>query len=479
MKAPSLLKFAVCFSVHACGANEFVHSRSSATNTPSHRPDPAEGQATGNLLEAAAADLVNRVDAAGRAQTRYLFFPQAPANPQVAAAAVSRLLNSLSLAPAVIRIEAIGQEKQLFRLNLTALGWDKNAWDEIEKRYPYARTYRDDRFFRLLQDRGGAQVPIIRADWFIANASLPPLYYKLLKLPGKLDDLSKGLGFSFAQNYAALKIVRAGIIESGVSENPRIIEEHKTKQGFLWRSYEFAAAPTDIAANLADRPLGPAGAFAPVTGNRRGAFEFHEQGNEVIFNLANGFLAYFVADQSGRRLSEAPDVKAEGQTLAVKVGLTCMSCHKSGLINPPPAQVDGFRQGAAKFPAFFRDIYPESSKLFAVVAEGNGIFQNALAQLQLDDAADKDPVNEVAEIYGQNLTASEAAAELGLPRESLLNGPLQPTAAGVVPNGLALFLFELATARALDANAKIISRKNFSTNFAAILEFFRAQLVPQ
>src|SRR6266571_4457232 len=44
---------------------------------------------------------------------------------------------------------------------------------------------------RLIQALSGVSLPYIRVDWFIANASTPPLYHTILRLPGTLEDVER------------------------------------------------------------------------------------------------------------------------------------------------------------------------------------------------------------------------------------------------------------------------------------------------
>jgi serine/threonine-protein kinase len=70
-------------------------------------------------------------------------------------------------------------------------GWTKSTWNQIASAYPYGLTdasllaQADD-----IESLTESSVPYIRADWFITNASIAPLYHEILRLP----DTLKGTG---------------------------------------------------------------------------------------------------------------------------------------------------------------------------------------------------------------------------------------------------------------------------------------------
>ena len=63
------------------------------------------------------------------------------------------------------------------------------AWTQIETEYPYHIPFDAPtqsalkEQLRRLQTEMKADIPAIHADWFVAQASLPPLYHDLLSLP--------------------------------------------------------------------------------------------------------------------------------------------------------------------------------------------------------------------------------------------------------------------------------------------------------
>ena len=112
-------------------------------------------------------------------------------------------------------------------------------------------------------------IPSVHVDWFIANASLPPLYHDLLSLPLTDRELETRLEVDVAQNLQnapGVRVWRAGTNDSRVSSHNRVIERHKSRYGAYWKSYDFAGSVGTQ--NIFNHPL----SFTP-------------DGGEAIFNL--------------------------------------------------------------------------------------------------------------------------------------------------------------------------------------------------
>ena len=113
---------------------------------------------------------------------------------------------------------------------------------------------------------------------------------------------------------------------SGVSQNNRLIERHKSPYGSYWKSYDFGG--NTGRQNLFEHPLGPGG----------GSDSFQHDGGEIIFTLPNGLQGYLLVDAAGKRIDKGPtsivsDPKRPDR--AVTNGVSCMSCHYTGVIPRP------------------------------------------------------------------------------------------------------------------------------------------------
>ena len=161
--------------------------------------------------------------------------------------ALYKLVNSLSWGVTVTNPKAIDPQGTIFYIDLRHYEWDvNNAWTQIEAEYPYhvpfdapTQTALKAQLGRL-QGEMKADIPAVHVDWFVAQASLPPLYHDLLSLPLTDRELETRLEVDVLrnlQNAPGVRVWRAGTNNSGVSNNNRVIERHTSRYGAYWKSY--------------------------------------------------------------------------------------------------------------------------------------------------------------------------------------------------------------------------------------------------
>ena len=190
-----------------------------------------------------------------------------------------------------------------------------------------------------LRELTGCDIPVLRGDWFVATATRPPLYHALLQLPENAKTLEHDLGVDIAEAFlrpANQNIARAGFPKSGVSGQNRMVERSETKfrDVVYWKSYDFK--PTNGRANLTRFPLGPLNLFQ---GQKHpfAAQAFAHDGGEIIFSLQNGLHAYLLVNGKDVRIDAGPidvvndPLKTSG-TPEIVTGVSCMTCHKHGMI---------------------------------------------------------------------------------------------------------------------------------------------------
>lgn len=369
-------------------------------------------------------------------------------------AALAKLINSLSWQPNIIIPRGVDEEQTVFAVNLQALGWDTNdLWEnEVLGRYPYGMRHdgaeQDEKLAataKQVYGLSGSLQPFVRADWFLARASQPPIYHSLLfhkfRIPEKATDLERELGIDVADNIRKNKVVRAGYLTSNISAQNRMVERHATTYGAYWKSYDFG--PNNNRRNLLQYPLGPSGVL-PI---RYNDFAFKHDGGEMIFSLPNGLQGYFLADGHDTRLDEAPvaivrdkDKRFSGSEVIVN-GLSCMGCHIQGMIDGPPAG-DAVRAGSqvpdttappktGKSPtptplAKVRSLYPEKKTLEDLLAEDRRRFVQALQQATSGfmEITTVEPISATAKPYYEDLGLQALAAELCLESSTRLRQKL-------------------------------------------------------
>ncbi|MBV7396028.1 DUF4384 domain-containing protein [Mameliella sediminis] len=238
-----------------------------------------------------------------------------------------KLMNALSWNPNVYKFEKVDEHGVLLRVFLPDLDWTHETWAYLEAEYPYAMESDTDPYLGSLQHLAGTKIPIIRADWFAATASVSPMYYDVLGLPDTVQGLEHKLGISMKKNILNEQVVRAGFQDSGVSTHNRLIERHPMGTGFFWTSYDFAGSKKRQ--SFFEYPLGPADAYGPD-------LAFNHDGGESIFTLPNGFHAYYLNTAEGDRLNVGPtqivrDTDYPDGTGEVVNGISCISCHSKGM----------------------------------------------------------------------------------------------------------------------------------------------------
>ncbi len=380
----------------------------------------------------------NKVKPADRPFQRYLTLTQLHNNAAISdeqirihRAAVSKLLNSLSWQAEITLPRAIDEPARvILNIDLRAYGWDSRDWNEIERAYPYGVQHSEDDALSEVESEiaklTGTRLPVIRGDWFVATASRPPLYDRLLRVPANLPELEARLGVQLEKNFDEGTLQRGGLITSGVSRHNRLVERHRTPFGAYWRSYDFKTSAGR--GNLLLFPLGPR-----FRGNPFDDQAFEQAGGEVVFNLPNGLQGYMLADAKDNRLdAPAPvgivsDGSQTSGTPEIVNGLSCLACHSSGMkpfrdeIRGHPAVFAGAKRKVEQL-----HLAPdEMDKLLArdedrflralEVVMGDFLRSGELAKADIRELVRRinEPIGEAAKVYNRDLTPEAVAAELG------------------------------------------------------------------
>jgi hypothetical protein len=321
--------------------------------------------------------------------------------------ALAKLLNSLSWNREIVKPRPVDPARTIYRVDVRDYQWSDRVWKRILSSYPFG-VLSNSPAARRCYAATDNQLSHVRADWFVATASRPPLYHEVLQLPEREGQLQEQLHINVEENIRQERVARAGFNSSGISRNNRLIERHKSPYGSYWRSYDFSD-------NLGRHNL-----FAHPLGPGRDANCFEHQGGEIIFSLPNGLHAFMLVDQAGRRLDKAPlsiVSDARRPDRAVENGVSCMSCHARGLI-PKRDQVRTHlqRNENAFTPAeadTIRALYPPDAVLQELLTADNERFRAAVEQTGSRLAA-TEPVAALVLQFEKELDLSLAGAELGL-----------------------------------------------------------------
>ncbi|MDE0684928.1 MAG: SUMF1/EgtB/PvdO family nonheme iron enzyme, partial [Candidatus Poribacteria bacterium] len=323
--------------------------------------------------------------------------------------ALSKLVNSLSWGAEVIKPTPIDSEETIFYIDLRHYEWDikSDKWYKIEQAYSYGVQLKSSTYTTVCQETN-CELPFVRADWFIATASLPPLYHEILGLPETDKELETQLEVNVAENLKnapGVRVWRAGFNESGVSVNNRIVERHKSRYGAYWKSYDFAGNVGTQ--NIFTHPL-----------------NFTHDGGEIIFNLPNGLQAYYLSTATGERLDEAPInivSDAGSRDPVVRNGLSCMGCHTEGM----KTFEDQVRPVIEQNPNPSYDkaqalrLYVEKSEMESLVREDIVRYRQAI-EAAGGVFGGSEPIQQLVKQFEGPLDATHAAAEVGLETNDFL-----------------------------------------------------------
>ena len=330
--------------------------------------------------------------------------------------ALSKLVNSLSWGVEVINPTPIDAQETIFYIDLRHYEWDvrNEAWTQIEREYPYSIDFDPETQANLhekltiLRTEMDCEVPFVHVDWFLANASLPPLYHDILDLPETDRELEQQLEVDVRRNIdtaPGFRVWRAGFNDSGVSRNNRVVERHTSRYGAYWKSYDFAGS------------VGTQFIFThPLS--------FKHDGGEVVFNLPNGLQGYYISDALGNRIDEAPTEIVSNPAAsnpAVRNGLSCIGCHTEGI----KTFEDEVRAVFMKAPeSLERDqvlrLYVEQSEMDGYVAKDTEKYRLALEKTGGVFGGSIEPVHRFHEEFHYPVDAAHAAAAVGLETEAFL-----------------------------------------------------------
>lgn len=261
-----------------------------------------------------------------------------------------------------------------------------------------------------------SEMPVYRADWFVANAILPPAYYNFFRLGTKLSDFENLVGADEKKSAKVAGQDKATVVQSTVARNNRTLTRSAALTGgYYWISHDTLKSVDDrqYAINLLDEKF---------------------DATEVIASLPNKLQVYFVTNEKLERQDFAPpDIAVDNTSVdrVVRNGRSCMICHSDG-IRPIDDEVRAVT-----------DLMRDSAKIKLLVADEKDydrikdLFGTNLAKQQfLDSQMYRDAVAEATGLpseknaqqlgafynqYAEHLLTPEvAAAECGMTVEDFM-----------------------------------------------------------
>ena len=356
-------------------------------------------------------------------------------NLRILRAACSKLINSLSSEREIVAPQPVDNDGLLLRIDLRDYGWKYDVqWHDLLTSYHYSLKTNDPNA-DAIKKITGSELSILRADWFVFHGSRPPLYHKLLTLPGAdhglpatQQELEKLLDVNLQQNIQESNVLRGGLSgeNSGPSEHTRIGERHKTKYGYYWVSYD--SSKDRNRQIFFQFPLGPTVAGAANIG------AFEHDGGELIFSLPNGLQGYLLVKSNGARIDDGPlDIVSDPNQFAgsniIVNGISCMGCHRLGIINFTDAIRAQYAMNNSAIAKRVRELYGPQDKLEKAFEKDQEQFEKALGDavrpFLKQTGRDKnaisnwvEPIQAASKRYGRPVKLEDIARELGLPEDS-------------------------------------------------------------
>jgi len=375
------------------------------------------------IFELVKKDLETVADPVDRKHQRYFTLSHlyssgaAPEELETGRLGLTKLLNSLSTAPEIAQLKALGPDKTILRIDLRSLNWTFDTWKRVLHDYPYG-VLPGIQLAKRVTQLAESRLPIVRADWFVFHASRPPLYHDLLNLPESAQVLENELHIYVDGNIQFAEAMRSGFANSGVSSHNRIIERHDTVWGAYWKSYDFDDSTGKK--SIFQHPLGP--------GNDPNFFE--HAGGEIIYNLPNGLQAYLLVNAGGKRIDQAPveivNDPRQNDSIVLN-GISCMGCHDKGI--KEPKSLDAVRKSvemAKATPGSFTDVeyekilelYPPKELLRKKIEEDQEMFSRALLKCGISPE-EEEPISTLVVRFEVELSLNSAAAEAGVTPDEL------------------------------------------------------------
>ncbi|MCV9997200.1 c-type cytochrome [Pararhizobium sp. YC-54] len=306
----------------------------------------------------------------------------------VLAGGFKKLLNSLSYGPKLVLPQEVeGTNGLMVRVDLRDLQWSADDYNFLISQYFYGVDPGSDASLLALTKETDTVLPIMRIDWFMANAAKPKIYNQLMKLPTHIRELEQRFQINVDDNIRRRQVLRAGFADgsSGVSDHNRMLERHEMPfGGYYWKSYDFGG---DVGRQVLKRfPQGPK-ELEPFDG---ALTAFEHDGGEMIFSLPNGLQGYYLSTAAGKQLDVGPTSivsfreRPIGKGVEVINARSCFDCHANGILSKRD-QLREHIQTSTLFnkeqQALLLDMYVPQEELDAAYNKDRQRFVEALVKL--------------------------------------------------------------------------------------------------
>ena len=219
-------------------------------------------------------------------------------------------------------VTLIRVKPDLFAVYLDGPGWSVEAWDNLAKKDPYFKQeWIDQSTWSYLTTYTYTSYPMMRADQFVALATVAPDYYTLLGLPKTVKEFYEQLGINEKLLTDSYRI-KAGVKTDNltVTLNNRILER---RQGAfdVWTSNDVVNSK------------GKKNALRQLDVIGGDIHKLDIDGQEFVGEAGWGGVIYFLANAKGERVDSVPNTIAEDDNYrgrVVTAARSCITCHDQG-----------------------------------------------------------------------------------------------------------------------------------------------------
>lgn len=234
--------------------------------------------------------------------------------------------------------------KRLLRVNILDYRWGKELFEKLDKTNVYFRVRRfdpntqasvllfapwltvDARAKKALEDLQRwtqSNVPLYNARKFLQQTATSfnrsPGYYDFLGGVKSYKDVHKLAGYDATINKERKGTLRAVVLHSGISNEPRGVAIQEASGGWFTYTIDFKLA---------------VGVKNPIR-NQTADIERRADAFEMIFHLSNKFLGTALFNDKEETQNDAPafvgyNSRALGRIGAIRSGIDCWSCHTNG-----------------------------------------------------------------------------------------------------------------------------------------------------
>jgi hypothetical protein len=173
----------------------------------------------------------------------------------------------------------------------------------------------------------GTDFPIVRADWFVANALFAPIYYELLGAGKDLKSWDK-IGRYHPEDNEDIKAAGTVIDSTEVSLNNRALVRETTNLGYRHSSFDYLTSvdENDLLLNV----------LLFIKGKKVDGKKKVRDAGEFIASLPNRLQYYAITDANDKLVNVGDtnivvDRKTHFKYKGIYPGASCIICHDKGL----------------------------------------------------------------------------------------------------------------------------------------------------